>query len=323
MNAAGRTAVEFEGRINVAEDGKTFRCDYMREGPVNAGPRFGIEVIRRATILRDMQSFVGKPLIIEHVDPEKFDPATLPAHGRVNSVGFDVETGWFWCAGSVDTDEGRQAARERNPSCGYIVPKGAAGPAGRWNNIAFDRELTALDFHHLALCKARARYEEADFRLNAVTEIREGKTMNLFKLFRTQKPAEAGAAAVTTETEIPADTEITLASGVKVRLNSLAESFEANEKAAKDAADKKRLEDEANARLNALNDDTEVLVAGKKVTIGALKKAHADAETARVNEETAGKEAFARLNTAAVTGNVVRFSESANSAKDKSTRGNY
>lgn len=321
MTGDGRVAVEFEGRLNVAADGKTFRCDFIREGPVNAGPKFGIEVLRRATIERDLKTMIGKPLIIEHVDPA-LDPAMLTAHGRVNNVGFDAETGFFFAEGSVDTDEGRAAAIVLKPSCGYRVKGTGAG--GRWNNISFDRELTGLEFHHLALCKGRVRYEESDFRLNAVTNEKGEITMFNF-LFKKKSVVDGKTVETAEEHALPSDAVVKIGD-TEHRLNSLVESYQKTE-ADRAAADKKAADDaklkrdaeEATARTNAITDETEIVIDGKKVTVGALKQAHAASELAK----SQGKDSFARLNAAATATPKVALATGANSAADKSTRGKY
>ncbi len=283
--------------MNVAADGKTFRCDFIREGPVDYSDiGKGIECLRRATIEDALQTFIGKPLTIGHVDPS-IDPDKVPHHGRVNNVGYDKETGWFFCEGSVDTDEARTAAMTRQPSCGYNVL--SKGPAGRWNNIPYNQELTGIEFHHLALENKRVRYEEADFRLNAVTN--PNGEINMFKFIKTIAAAVAGGKPVTEEVEIPADTVIKV--GDKdVRLNACVEAFQANELAAAEVAKQKAADDKAKAdaeaaRLNAVTptDDTEVLVNGKKVLVKDLRAAYESRENA-VKADQAKKDEEARLN---------------------------
>lgn len=325
-----RKAEGFEARLNVAADGKTFRCDFIREGPVDYSDiGKGIECLRRATIEDALQSFIGKPLTLGHVDPS-IDPDKVPAHGRVNTVGYDKDTGWFFCEGCVDTDEARAAAMTRAPSCGYNVL--SKGPAGRWNNIPYNQELTAIEFHHLALEKRRVRYEEADFRLNAVTNPNGETTM--FKFLRKIVGA-AGTNPVTEEVEIPADTVIKTADGKDVRLNACIEAFQANETAAD--AEKKRLADEKAkadadaARTNAVTDDTLVLVGDRKVTIKELRAAHEARENAvkadKEKAETEAREnsiAFKKLQEARDKGPVIApYSPSDGSKSEALVRGKY
>ncbi len=264
-----------EARFNLVSEGKRFRCDFMREGPVYY-PEIGkgIEVVRRATILRDLQSFVGKPLTLEHVDPRLnvADPAVFSriSHGKVDAVGFDKDTGWFFCEGDVTSAAARDPAL--NPSAGFRVLQTSAG--GRWNNVPFERELSRLEFHHLALSRSRSRYEESEFRLNAV-KTPEGKTaMKL--MFWKKDPAKPDAAPAAVEHDLPAETRLNVA-GKDVPLADLIASHEAEEKRKGEEAE---VAARANAAAPALTDDTEVMVGGKPVKISALKASYAARENA-------------------------------------------
>lgn len=331
-------------RLNVASDGKRFYCEFMREGPVNQG-RNGLEVIRRGVIDAALQTMIGAPLVIKHVKTNiPRERLNAVKHGTVDKVGYNSETGFYFCEGSVDTDEAREAAKTMRPSCGFQiitdVPGAQASHGGRWNNIAFDREITAFEFHHLALEDIRPRYEESKFRLNAVTEeTQPGNIMSFFKLFRTKKPAEAGAAAVTEEFDLPADAEITLPDGTKSRLNSVVEDATA-ERTRKSEEERKRAA--AGQRLNVaeLPDDADVEISpGKIVKVGVLKAAHAAAESAtsasvtrteedrkkleRLNavEKEAGRTAFETLEAAQRAGSLERLNSVP--PEDSFKRGNY
>lgn len=339
---AAAYAVEVESRLNVAADGKRFRCEFIREGPVNY-PELGkgIECLRHETILEGLKSFHGKPLVIEHIDPRLnvADPVIFKrvAHGVIDKTGFDPASRWFFCEGDIFDDAGRDAAIALNPSCGFNVL--ATGPKGRWNNVPYERALTAIEFHHLALTKLRPRYEEADFRLNAVTNNTGEITM--FKLLR--KIVGAGGAAPTEETiELSPETEIDLGNGKKARLNAVVEAQKTTDEQAA-AAERKRLADDKAAkdaeaaRLNAtLSDESEVMVGDKKVTIKQLKadyesrqnavKAEADkvASEARENARR-GEEDFAKLQRARETGAapVSPYPKTAGGREESLKRGKY
>ena len=279
-----------EARFNVAEGGKRFRCDFIREGPVDYSDiGMGIEVLRRETISAALNSYIGRPLTLGHVSTtlaaERLDAAT---EGRVDKVGWDPDTGWFFCEGTVETDAARAAAMTMRPSAGLIVK--SYGPAGRWNNVKYERELTAIEFHHLALVP-RGRYEEADFRLNAVTQPTGAITMKL--LARIKKLIDGKEQDVTEERELAPDTEIDVG-GTKVRLNALIESKQALDKAEADRLAKEKADKDAAdaARANEITDATTVLVDGKPVTIADLKAAHA-ANATRENAVKAAADAAA------------------------------
>lgn len=332
------TESALEARLNVSADGKRFRCEFIREGPVDYSDNgLGIECLRRATIERHLQSFIGKPLTLEHIDPRLNvgDPAIFAqyAHGVVDKVGQDAD-GWFYCEGEITTEQARREAPSRNPSCGYLVKM--TGPGGRWNNVPFKRELTEIEFHHLALCSGRSRYEESEFRLNATTED-QGKTMK-FKLLRTIVAAVAGGKATTEEVELSGDTVLKLPTGGEIRLNDAVEAYaeDEKEKAEEAEAEKKKKEAEEAGRENAITDETEVMVGDKKVKVAVLREAYTSrqnaaqvekdraAEEARLNAE-AGKRDFAKIQAAGNGQPIVRkdFPQTAGSLDESLKRGKY
>lgn len=332
---------EIEARLNVASDGKRFRCDFIREGPVFY-PEInkGIECLRRSTIEKALQSFIGKPLTIEHIDARMnvADPEIFAkvAHGKIDKVGRDAESGWFFCEGDITSDAGREAALGMNPSCGYRV--GMTGQGGRWNNVPYERELTQIEFHHLALTSKRPRYEEADIRLNAIQDD-QGKPMK-FKLLRKLAAAVVGGQPTTEEVELSGDTALKLPSGGEIRLNDAVEAYASSELEKQKAADaeKKKKDDAAAAggdRQNAVTDDSEVLVDGKPVKVAVLRQAYearenaAAAETKRKADEarenaTRGAADFAKLE-AARTAPTIRkdFPQTAGTVQEAMKRGVY
>ena len=319
-----------DARLNFADDGRHFRCDFIREGPVYFQTH-GIEVLRRGTIEAALESYVGKPLVIEHISPsiDVADASKFVRHGTIEKAGFDKESGWFFCEGVVDTEEGKRAALELNPSCGYRVNAKDDRPC-RWNNIPYARELTQIEFHHLALTKIRPRYEEADFRLNAVENQTGAPTM--FKFLKKFIPTGAPAGTVPTveEIEIPADTTIKLANGQEVRLCSV---IEEHEKAAqetpeaKEAREKKAKEeaDAAAARVNAVTDETEVIVAGKPVKVGDLRRDHEARLNAAEAEKKQGAQDFKKLQAAAAGTPAIRtdYAQTAGTLAEGLKRGKY
>lgn len=299
----------------------------------------GIEVLRRATIMEALDTFIGKPLTIEHIDPRMnvADEAVMAkvSHGVVDKVGLDKDTGWFYCEGTIASEAARAGAATMNPSCGFRVNETGAG--GRWNNLPYERELTNIEFHHLALTNKRPRYEEAEFRLNSVLSD-QGKTMK-FKLLRTIAAALTGGAPTVQEVDVPEDATVKLANGKEVRLNAVIEAHEKAETAAATAAEEQKKKDAAAAdasRTNAVTDDTEVLVAGKKVKVKDLTAAYearenaAAAETKRLEDEARlnaakGSADFTKLQNAAETGKVIRtdFPQTAGTLAEGLKRGKY
>lgn len=252
-----------EERLNIAPSGKRFRCNFIEPGLVSYTDCGGdVELLRQETIEAALHTALGNPLTIGHVRTNKLVAA---AHGRVENVGRDPATGWFFADGTVETDEAR--ARIRNnakPSCGYTVT--SFGPGGVWHNMHYAREITGIKFHHLAIVD-NPRYEGAGYRLNSKTT--KTTAMNPLKWFKKKitPAAEAGGTPIeTTESgELSPDTNVELGNGKTVKLNELVEAFNNP------------------ARANEITADSEIEYTGadqkvRKVKFSELTTAHEDRE---------------------------------------------
>lgn len=344
-----------DSRLNVAADGKRFRCDFIREGPVFYPEiQKGIECLRRETIAANLQSFVGKPLTIEHIDPRLnvADPVIFAKYavGVVDKVGRDADSGWFFCEGEITSDAGRTAAGSLSPSCGFRVNE--TGVGGRWNNVPYERELIDIEFHHLALTSKRPRYEEAEFRLNSV--LNPTGEITMFKLIKKLFPNGKDAAATTSEVDIPADATVMI-KGKEVRLNSVMVAWEETEarKEEAEAAAKKKKDGESDTdagdgkgaaggddgaagdtRVNAIGADASVVIKGKTVKVSDLTAAYEARENAAADEQkkkdesrenaTAGRSDFNKLNAAAAGRDLQKdFPQTSGSMQEKMKRGVY
>ena len=101
------------------------------------------------TLQRAIQSIKGRPVVIKH---QKVDPSNMQEHavGYVSDCGFCSDDASFYCNFLVFDDEGKEViAKDYSVSCAYI-PK-AFGKGGTWHNTPYDREVTELEFTHLAL----------------------------------------------------------------------------------------------------------------------------------------------------------------------------
>lgn len=198
-------------RLNFVAGGKRFRCDFIEPGLVNYGDVGGeTELLRRETIQAALDSALGNPLTIGHV-PARMNAVELQrlSKGRIDKVGFDAASGWFFCEGECD-EKGRDMIRNNSkPSCGYVVL--GFGPGGVWHNIPYAREITKIRFHHLALVD-RPRYEDASIRLNSKSN-NPPAMFNFKRLF--SRPKEGGGEETVTETgTITPDTQIEVSPGV-------------------------------------------------------------------------------------------------------------
>ena len=160
-------------RINLAPSGNRFRALFVTPGIVNysdAKQNPGQELLRKEAIDESIESFIGAPLTLGHI-PTDVQNIEDYANGKVDAVGFDAESGWHFCEGTVDTDAARKAIRDGwGISSGTRVTKVEPNTSGEtWLNNSYDREIKKLKFHHLALIRpgGKPRYEEAQIRLNA------------------------------------------------------------------------------------------------------------------------------------------------------------
>lgn len=120
-------------------------------------------------------SIKGRPVVIKH---QKVTPQNMEDHavGYVSDCGFCSDTAAFYCNFLVFDDEGKEViAKDYSVSCAYI-PK-AFGKGGTWHNTPYDREVTELEFTHLALVPD-PRYEDAKIYENAM-DSEEGRWITI------------------------------------------------------------------------------------------------------------------------------------------------
>lgn len=256
-------------RFNIAAGSKKFDCKFLEPGFVSYRdiPGGKLELLRKQTIERAMDTAVGIPLTIGHTMVTAENRVNLE-NGVVTGWYFNSEDGWYHVTGTVDTDEALQLIRKgHRPSCGFKVLDLA--PGGRDHGIRFDQEIADLVFNHLAIVE-RPRYAEADFRLNSITSVHP--TMNVFKFLRKLvttktvdgKPVEEIS---TVPHEASGNTEVEI-DGKMVRLNELFDAY---------------LKETAEAFT--ITPDTALEVSGKAVTMGQMADAYRKNQ-ARTNSVT-------------------------------------
>lgn len=242
-------------RLNIAATGKRFRCNFIEPGVVDYSDcGLGIELLRRETIQAALNTALSNPLTKGHISTRlnTFDGIAL---GYVDKVGYDETAGVFYCEGEVASEQARELIRKGwRPSCGYTVT--STGKGGRYNGVAYERELTGIKFHHLAIVD-RPRYQDMNFRLNSTKQ----PAMNVIKFIKNVlRPKEGGGAneteTVREEGTLPLDTTLEV-NGKQVRLNQIVD--------AQIAADEKE------ARENAISADSEIEYApGKTAKLSVL-----------------------------------------------------
>jgi hypothetical protein len=208
-------------RFNLAPGTKKFRCKFIEPGLVSYRdvPGGGLELLRKETIDSALESALGNPLTIGHVQVTPENRIDVE-NGVVTGVDYNAEDGWYYANGTAETDQAVSKIQQgQRPSCAYAVR--AFGPGGVYHGIKYDREIMDIEFQHLAIVE-KPRYEGADFRLNSLTN-----PMKLFKFIKNLLVRENGIESSKTEiSEMPGNTVVEI-DGVPVRLNDLASVWEA------------------------------------------------------------------------------------------------
>jgi hypothetical protein len=256
-------------RFNFAPDARSFDCKFIEPGIISYRDQGGgIELLRKETIDRCIQSSVGNPLTVGHIMVDAENRLNVE-EGIVQEWYYDVDDGWYHVRGVAETDKAKTLMKVKRPSCGYRVT--SFGPGGVYHGIRYDAEITGIEFNHLAIVD-KPRYEGATFRLNTI--VSNPENMNLIKLFKKLVTRENGADGKPVEstkvesTEVPATTEVEI-DGKMVRLNELADVW------MKQTADAVRA-----------NGDDEVEIDGKRVKMNELVECYRK-NAARVNAAAA------------------------------------
>ena len=125
-------------------------------------------LLEQETLLNAIHTMKGRPIVIKHqkVTPEnmkEFAKGYTSAEGEFNPItaSFDVPFLVFDEEGKQKIDDGWSV------SCAYI-PK-AFKEGGTWHNTPYDREVTDLEFTHLALVPD-PRYEDAKIYENSKSD---------------------------------------------------------------------------------------------------------------------------------------------------------
>lgn len=122
--------------------------------------------LSQETLQKCVRDIKGKPVIIKH--QRGINPDNMQEHavGYVTGANFDEFNASFSCDFVLFDEEAKnKIANGWSVSCAYL-PK-AFGQGGTWHNTAYDREITDLEFTHLALVPD-PRYEDAKVYENSI-----------------------------------------------------------------------------------------------------------------------------------------------------------
>jgi hypothetical protein len=255
-------------RFNFAPDSRSFDCKFIEPGIISYRDQGGgIELLKKETIDRCIDSAIGNPLTVGHTLVTAENRMNLE-EGIIQEWYYNAENGWFHVRGIADTTRAKTLMPLKRPSCGYEVT--SFGPGGTYHGIRYDQEITGIKFNHLAIVD-KPRYEDATFRLNTI--VSNPENMNVFKFLKKIVTRENGADGKPVETskeettEIPASTEVEI-DGKMVRLNDLADVW---------------MKQTAAAAVSRANGDDEVEIDGKRVKMNELVDCYKKNAAARTN----------------------------------------
>ena len=137
-----------------------YQCNFLEAGICDYTDRDqGIALLKKETMDSWIQTFKGKPVVIDHQDvsPENFNKLKDKV-GYITNVWFNPADGWYWAEFIVDKDEGHKIIQDGwSVSCSFDVVATAGG--GEWHASKYTEEITEGAGLHLALVE-HPRYED-------------------------------------------------------------------------------------------------------------------------------------------------------------------
>jgi hypothetical protein len=144
---------------------KSYKCNFLEPGIVSyEDVGQGVALLKKESMDNWIQTFKGKPVIIDHQDvsPENFKKAAV---GYITNVYYNDKTGWYDAEFIITDDEGHQVIENGySVSCSFDVLNTSAG--GEWHANKFDEEIIEGDGQHLALVTS-PRYEDCRIVVNS------------------------------------------------------------------------------------------------------------------------------------------------------------
>jgi hypothetical protein len=135
-----------------------YRCNFLEPGICSyEDVGQGIALLKKESMDSWIQSFKGRPVIIDHqdVDPSNFKRVEV---GYITNVLYNAATGWYDCDFLIDKDEGHETIDKGwSVSCSFDVLETL--PGGEWHASKYDEEIVKGNGLHLALVQT-PRYED-------------------------------------------------------------------------------------------------------------------------------------------------------------------
>lgn len=231
------------------QEGRPFKARFLQPGLVKYD--FGVCLLKKETIDKFIDTFIGKPVIIDHKD----DIALEDRKGGIEKIWFNPEDGWYWCSGTLTDKQAIELVEKGyNVSCQYAITDFSINAEGKLHNgNPYDKEILDGNFEHLAIVE-NPRYEDAFIAVNAYIAKIKDKYKPVFDYIRTTKGE-------------PMDKE------TKGVFNQLLDALKARNEAEDETKDKK--EDEA--KNKAKNEDKRKIID----EVGGILKGKVDDEIIR------------------------------------------
>jgi len=173
--------------VTIRANGKTtsgakeYTCQFWQPGVVSyedCGE--GVALLNKETMDKMLPSFVGKPVVIDHVNEQPDEIfAQGKAVGKVTEALWNAETGWYDAKFTVEDPKAQQLIESGySVSCAFNVMD--AGEGGEWHSIKYNEEVTDGSFTHLALVQ-NPRYEDSKIFKNSKKMLLNSKGIKMTK----------------------------------------------------------------------------------------------------------------------------------------------
>jgi len=278
-----------KNRVNAKSWPKPFDLKFLEAGTANYYDQ-GIALLRKETIDKCMNTFIGKPIIITHqvVTPENMEKI---AQGYIHEVYFCSEDGWYHAKGLIHGDEGKEKIEAGwQASCDYTSTS-EDFTGGEWHANHYDSEILGFIGNNIAIVPD-PRYEGAKIILNSKGDDNMLWRKNS-KEEEKKEDEKKSEDEKSTEEKERKENDMGKSCGNSKKLNGKQfVKINGKDVSVEDMA--KYHKDEEDDR-EFLNDDDEVeLENGKKVKVNSLKKSYINAmketESEKKEEEIEKKE---------------------------------
>lgn len=247
---------------------KRYRTLHITPGIVDYtdGDQRETVLIKKPALDSMNRSFLGKPVFnFTHkvIEPEvafNFTSEESEKHavGVISDVGYDAESGYYFADMMIwDKDTQDNIDKKGYGVSNAYIPE--VGPAGVYNNVPYDEEVTGGEYHHMAVVD-NPRYGDVKIFENS----KGVKPMKFFWQDKKKEDVKKNAADLKKEegTELNPDSVIVMKNGSEVPISEMVELY-------KNATEEKKKEEEEKKEPTMNMEDT-IEIDGKKISMKEL-----------------------------------------------------